>query len=170
MTLSQPHIRDFTVATTSSQEHLLDMQIARYIYACNDVADMPEFKTMISLLRPGYTAPNRKKLANNLLDAVFEEVNQKTSTELKDKEVRLIQDGWSDIHNTPVIASCVHSGYTLTLNRLHITIFLNCFLVCQNMKIPACYALCLMYNAASQLLGIWCIDLCVDLIALLTIF
>ncbi|KAK2188689.1 hypothetical protein NP493_126g11058 [Ridgeia piscesae] len=25
------------------------------------------------------------------------------------------------------------------------------------MKVPACYALCLMYNAASQLLRIWCI-------------
>ena len=38
------------------------------------------------------------------------------------------------------------------------------------MKVPAYYALCLMCNAASQLLGIWCIDLCVDLIALLTVF
>ena len=38
------------------------------------------------------------------------------------------------------------------------------------MKVPAYYALCLMYNAASKLLGICCIDLCVDLIALLTIF
>ena len=27
------------------------------------------------------------------------------------------------------------------------------------MKVPACYTLCLMYNAANQLLGIWCIDL-----------
>ena len=36
--------------------------------------------------------------------------------------------------------------------------------------VSACYALCLMYNAASQLLGIWCIDLYVDLIALLTMF
>ena len=31
------------------------------------------------------------------------------------------------------------------------------------------YALCLMYNAAKGLLGIWCIHLCVDVIALLTI-
>ena len=31
------------------------------------------------------------------------------------------------------------------------------------MKELACYALCMMHNAASQLLGIWCIDLCVDL-------
>ena len=46
---------------------------------------------------------------------------------------------------------------------------LSCLLVCQNMKVPAYYA-CLMYKAASQLLGIWCIHLCVDLIALLTVF
>ena len=100
------------MVTTSNQEHLLDMQIARYFYACNvpfNVADQSEFKKMICMLRPGYTAPSRTKLANNLLDAVFEEVNQKTATELKDREVTLIQDGWSDIHNTPVIASCVHT-------------------------------------------------------------
>ena len=39
------------------------------------------------------------------------------------------------------------------------------------MKIPACYALCMMYSAARaarQLLGIWCID--VGLVVLLTIF
>ena len=53
---------------------------------------------------------------------------------------------------------------------LHIIIFLSCLLVCQNLKVPACYALFLMYNAANQLLGIWCIDLWVELIALLTIF
>ena len=59
-----------------------------------------------------------------------------------------------------------------TLNRLHIAYhnILSCLLVCQNLKVPACYALCLMYNAANQLLGIWCVDLCVELIALLTIF
>ena len=49
-----------------------------------------------------------------------------------------------------------------TTNRLHdvlhITIFYNCLLVRQNMEVPACYALCLIYNVASQLLGIWCID------------
>ena len=49
---------------------------------------------------------------------------------------------------------------------LHIRICLSCLLVYQNMEVPACYALCLMYNAASQLSGIWCIDLCVDLIPL----
>jgi len=29
---------------------------------------------------------------------------------LKDEPVTLIQDGWSDIHNSPVIAHCIHTG------------------------------------------------------------
>ena len=59
-----------------------------------------------------------------------------------------------------------------TLNRLHIA-YRNILVVywyIKYMTIPACYTLCLMYNAVSQILEIWCIDLCVDLIALLTIF
>ena len=37
------------------------------------------------------------------------------------------------------------------------------------MKVPSCSALCLMYNPASKLLGTWCIDLCEELITLVTI-
>ena len=50
---------------------------------------------------------------------------------------------------------------------VHLKKTLVAVLLC--MKVPGCYALCLMCNAASQLLGIWCIDLCVGLIAPLTI-
>ena len=56
-----------------------------------------------------------------------------------------------------------------TLNRLHITIFFKLFIGMS--KYESTSLLCtLMNNAASQLLGILYIDLCVDLIALLTIF
>ena len=41
---------------------------------------------------------------------------------------------------------------------------------CRTGEVQASYALCLMYNATSQLLEIWCIDLYVDSLALLTIF
>ena len=63
----------------------------RDIFVFN-VADQPEFKTVICLLQPGYTAPNREKLANSLLEAVFEEVNQKTATELNDRGD--VDSGW----------------------------------------------------------------------------
>ena len=29
---------------------------------------------------------------------------------LKEKDATLVQDGWSDIHNSPVIAHSVHTG------------------------------------------------------------
>ena len=33
----------------------------------------------------------------------------KMKTELKGKDVVMMQDGWSDIHNAPVIATCLHT-------------------------------------------------------------
>ena len=57
-----------------------------------------------------------------------------------------------------------------TLNRLRIAyyIILCCLLIYPNMKVPACYAICLLYNAARQLLRIWCVALCVYMTTLLT--
>jgi len=90
----------------------LNEQIARFFYACNilfAVAEQHEFKQMITLLRPGYTPPNRKALAGPLLDKVYESVEEVTARNLNDKPVTLIQDGWSDVHNSPVIAQCIHT-------------------------------------------------------------
>ncbi|KAI6647466.1 hypothetical protein LOD99_12462 [Oopsacas minuta] len=75
----------------------------RFNLAENDV-----FKKTISMLRPGYT-PTRKSLAGGLLDKTFNEVTTITASALEGKDVTLVQDGWSDIHNSPVIAHCVHS-------------------------------------------------------------
>lgn len=65
---------------------------------------------MISKLRPGYTPPNRKTLGGALLDKVHDSLNTAASKSLQGKDVTLIQDGWSDVHNSPVIAHCVHTG------------------------------------------------------------
>jgi hypothetical protein len=103
----------FTVKTDSNAATLLDLQIARFFYACNipfNVAEQTEFKTLITMLRPGYTPPNRKTLSDSLLDKVFDSINDQVSEQLDGKDVTLVQDGWSDIHNQPVIASCVHTG------------------------------------------------------------
>ena len=62
------------------------------------------------MLRPGYTPPTRKSLAGGLLDKIFNEVNTMTASALEGKDVTLVQDGWSDIHNSPIIAHCVHTG------------------------------------------------------------
>ncbi|KAI6647468.1 hypothetical protein LOD99_12464 [Oopsacas minuta] len=92
----------------SHQKEILDNQI---FYACSlqfNLAENDVFKKTISMLRPGYT-PTRKSLAGGLLDKTFNEVTTITASALEGKDVTLVQDGWSDIHNSPVIAHCVHS-------------------------------------------------------------
>ena len=65
---------------------------------------------MISLLRPGYSSPNRKDISGRLLDIVHDRIRQHIVKEIQNKDVTLIQDGWSDIHNHPVIATSIHTG------------------------------------------------------------
>ena len=65
---------------------------------------------MISLLWPGYSPPNRIDLAGNLLNSVFEQINEQIVADTRRKDVTLVQDGWSDIHNNPVIATSIHTG------------------------------------------------------------
>ena len=86
----------------------LHQQVDRFFYSCNipfNVANHAEFCKMIEVLRPGYNPPRRRQLANELLDSVHESIQSQMKEELKGKEVTLMQDGWSDIHNSPVIAS-----------------------------------------------------------------
>ena len=48
--------------------------------------------------------------AEKHLDTVFEEVTGTVKECPRGQEVTLIQDGWSNIHNQPVIANVVHTG------------------------------------------------------------
>ena len=109
----QPHMSSFCIKTDSAAATQLDLQIAKFLYACNipfNIVEHKEFKAMISLLRPGYSPPNRKELAGNLLNNVHERINEHICEQTRGKEVTLIQDGWSDIHNNPVIATSIHTG------------------------------------------------------------
>lgn len=101
----------FGVKTDSKTRALLDEQVANFFYACNipfNVASHDEFIKMVEMLRPGYCPPNRKALANELLDKTYENISMAVKAEIGGEEGTLTQDGWSDIHNTPVIASSLH--------------------------------------------------------------
>ena len=92
----------------------LDKQYARGVYAGNiafNAADNPQMRKFIEMTRGGtYVAPGRKELAGHLLDTVSEECEQKLHQHLAGKDVVLVQDGWSNVHNQPVIGSCLHTG------------------------------------------------------------
>ena len=61
------------------------------------------------MLRPGYLVTSRKMLGGELLEQVHNKMISKGKDELAGREVTLTQDGWSDIHNSPVIATSIHS-------------------------------------------------------------
>lgn len=89
------------------------MKIAKVFYGCNmpfNIADNPLWKDMIQSLHPGYDSPNRRTLSGTLLDEVFNGVQKHIRDDIKRSEVTLMQDGWSDIHNSPVIATAIHTG------------------------------------------------------------
>ena len=90
----------------------LDEQIAKLFYACNlpfNIADHPVWRETIEMLRPGYHPPNPKDIGGPLLDKTHEKLTTKMISELKGKDVVMMQDGWSDIHNTPVTATSLHT-------------------------------------------------------------
>ena len=110
--LCQPQMINYSIKTDNTFKAKLDDQIAKFFYACNipfNVAEHPQWLKMIELLRPGYLPPNRKALAGPLLEKTHGEIELNMQEDLHQKEVTLIQDGWSDIHNTPVIASSIHA-------------------------------------------------------------
>ena len=109
----QSQMPSYCMKTDAATSNQLDLQIARSFYACNipfNVAGHKEFKAMISLLRPGYSPLNRKDLSGRLLDCVHDHIHEHIARELHNKDVTLVQDGWSDIHNNPVIATSIHTG------------------------------------------------------------
>ncbi|CAG9761291.1 unnamed protein product [Ceutorhynchus assimilis] len=54
---------------------------------------------MICALRPGYDPPNRKKLSGELLDTVYEEIENDLRSELsaEDASFTMMQDGWQQL-------------------------------------------------------------------------
>lgn len=109
----QPSVTSLLVRTSQADKLKLDKAIARYFYSCNvpfNHASRFYFKKMIEELRPGYSAPTRIDLSTTLLDDISKDVKEEAKRELQGKSVTLIQDGWSSIHNDPVIANCVTDG------------------------------------------------------------
>ncbi|KAI6649837.1 Transposase [Oopsacas minuta] len=104
------HIGEYVMKTSKSEAELLDLQIARYIYATNTpfiAVEHPEFMKLIKMLRPGYIPPNRHDIGNKLLNNVQGSLLDTCRKTLEDKTVSLSLDGWSNVHNEPVVCVSV---------------------------------------------------------------
>lgn len=100
----------FVTKTTRSEKEILDEQIARFIYATNSsfrVVEHEEFKKTVQLLRPGYTPPSRQDVAGKLLNTVHAKCLNTGKELLQGKTVCMSLDGWSNVHNEPIICATV---------------------------------------------------------------
>ena len=98
--------------TSQEQKDRLDALVAKFFFACNipfSVVEHEKFIELVEALRPGYRLPSRKQLSGSLLDKVYENLQDTMKYELDSKECTLIQDGWSNIHNDPVVAHVIHT-------------------------------------------------------------
>ncbi|XP_073216368.1 uncharacterized protein [Lepidochelys kempii] len=103
-------IDKFVIRTSRLQNGVIDEKIAWFLYATNSpfrMIESPCFINMIQSLRPGYSPPNRADVAGKLLDKVYEREIEQFAKGLEGEIVNLSLDGWSNVHNDPVVPACV---------------------------------------------------------------
>ena len=103
-------ISNFVIKTSPQAKHNFDLQVARMVYATNSsfsLVEHKEFKKLCELLRPGYSPPSRKIIASTLLNEVHQEAYAMCKEKLHGKTVSMELDGWSNVHNEPVVCCSV---------------------------------------------------------------
>ena len=101
---------NFVTKTSKVEKEAFDAQVAKFIYATNSsfrIVEHPEFVQLIEMLHPGYSPPSRVDIGGKLLDAVHSKCLQSSKEMLKGKTVCMSLDGWSNVHNEPVICATV---------------------------------------------------------------
>ena len=101
------------MSTTSEEKDQLSKQAARMFYKNRlpfHVAEDPEFIKFCEMMRPGLGGKllSRRDLSGKALTNEHDTIEQEMRSSLKGKDVVLSQDGWSNLHNEAIIASCLH--------------------------------------------------------------
>lgn len=102
-------IKSFVVKTSKSEDKL-DELLAEVFYSTNTAfnsVEHPSFEKFMAKCRPGYKLPTCHELAAPLLDKVHNKLQQVCEEKLKNETVCMSLDGWSNIHNEPVICVVV---------------------------------------------------------------
>lgn len=98
------------VFTSVAYAQSIDEQVALYFYATNTPfrhATHLEFIKLCNMLRPGYTPPSEKRLAGTILDVVHKKAIEESKEILSGETVTMSLDGWSNVHNEPLICTSV---------------------------------------------------------------
>ena len=100
----------FVIKTTAYEKAAIDEQIARLVYATNSpftFVEHPEFLKLKKMMRPGYTLPTRYAVSDALLNKAHGSLENDCRAELEGQTVSMALDGWSSIHNEPVVCVSV---------------------------------------------------------------
>ncbi|XP_053164622.1 uncharacterized protein LOC128350389 [Hemicordylus capensis] len=103
-------IDKFVIKTSRLEKELIDEKIAQFVYATNSsfrLTENPHFINMVQSLRPGYSPPSRADVAGKLLDKVYDREMEQCATALEGRIVNLSIDGWSNVHNDPIVRACI---------------------------------------------------------------
>ncbi|GFS77346.1 uncharacterized protein NPIL_373081 [Nephila pilipes] len=104
------NIKKFISKTSDKDKMMIDLAPAKTFYACNipfAVVESESYRNLTHILRLSFKSPSCKEMADPLLDAVYNEMNGLVCKNLKGKEGTYIIDGWSNIHNEPIIVSFI---------------------------------------------------------------
>ncbi|XP_060546381.1 uncharacterized protein LOC132711450 [Pantherophis guttatus] len=103
-------IDKFVIKTSRLEKEIIDEKIAQFVYATNSsfhLTQNPHFINMVQSLRPGYSPPSRADVAGKLLDKVYDREMEQCATALEGRIVKLSIDGWSNVHNDPIVCACI---------------------------------------------------------------
>ena len=100
----------YFIKTSEKEKQSFDKQLARYLYATNSsfrTVENPQFLKFVEMIRPGYKVPTRKQISESILNEVYDEEITKGRLLLKGHIVSMDLDGWSNVHNEPVVCVSV---------------------------------------------------------------
>ena len=119
-------IRNFVTTTSKEESEAIAAQWANFFYAARIpflAAENDEFKKALEMTRPGFPVRsiNQRNLSGKFLENKFEEIESREFDLLAGKRVVISQDGWSNLHNQPIIATALHfPGTSLFLDAVDV--------------------------------------------------
>ena len=102
-------LEDFVMQTSGKDKSVIDHQLAKIIYATNCpflLVEHNEFIKLMSMFRPGYKPPKSYDISGRLLDEVHTSMLADCKDQLGVETVSMALDGWSSVHNEPVLCVC----------------------------------------------------------------
>jgi hypothetical protein len=123
---SQSSIRSFALPQVDAATKMKFQKMIAYHYYCTGTSfqrvEDQNLVQAVKMLRPDEgLLLSRKKLAGELLDVCYDDIKQKCDAKLSSlsSAVCLVTDGWSNIHNEPVVNYIAASRPSLFIEAVH---------------------------------------------------